>query len=361
MKKIVGFVFILLLLNAAYVAAFPAPTIFYEGNVLLHLVLGLVAAIGLLWIFQPQTWVPAGFFLGSLAFGLWLTYSGATRPNHWAVLLHVGMAVLGTLTLLPYLYRLNPTLFRAVAAGMTLLLILPVSGKLYHRLSPDPAGSVHNSLLVPTSMGEEGGGPKSPFWPSSSRTNVGGTIPSNFFMESKRCGECHQDIYQQWESSTHHFASFNNQFYRKSIEYMQTVSGTTQSSKFCAGCHDHAVFFNGRWERPIKEQIDTPEAQNGLGCMSCHSITEVHGTAGNGGFTMAFPPLHELASSDNKFIHAMDTFYDLSESGAASPQFHQAVHVHVRVLLGLPQGPPRRPHQQLPLAARLQRLRQLAG
>ncbi len=31
-------------------------------------------------------------------------------------------------------------------------------------------------------------------------------------------------------------------------------------------------FFNGRFDKPIKEQIDTPEAQNGLGCMSCHSI-----------------------------------------------------------------------------------------
>jgi tetratricopeptide (TPR) repeat protein len=307
MKKIIIFVFLFLLLNTAYVAAFPAPTIFYEGNVLLHLVLGLIAAIGLVWIVKPRTWVPAGFFLGSLVFGLWLARFGATRPNHWALVLHIGMAVLGTLTLLPYLYRLNPLLSKAVAAGLALVLILPASAKLYHRLFPDRADFVHNDFAA-ASMAEEGGGPKSPFWPSSAKTNVGGTIPSNFFMESKRCGECHKDIYDQWQGSTHHFASFNNQFYRKSIEYMQTVSGTTQSSKFCAGCHDHAVFFNGRWERPIKEQIDTPEAQNGLGCMSCHSITSVHGTAGNSEFTVSYPPLHELASSDNKFIHAMDTF-----------------------------------------------------
>jgi tetratricopeptide (TPR) repeat protein len=307
MKKIITFVFLLLLLNTAYVAAFPAPTIFYEGNVLLHLVLGLIAAIGLVWIFQPRTWAPAGFFLGSLVFGLWLARFGATRPNQWALALHVGMAVLGTLTLLPYLYRLNPALSKAVAAGLALVLIVPASAKLYHRFFPDRTDFVHNDFAA-ASMAEEGGGPKSPFWPSSAKTNVGGTIPSNFFMESKRCGECHKDIYDQWQSSTHHFASFNNQFYRKSIEYMQTVSGTTQSSKFCAGCHDHAVFFNGRWERPMKEQIDTPEAQNGLGCMSCHSMTEVHGTAGNAEFTVSYPPLHELASSDNKFIHAMDTF-----------------------------------------------------
>ena len=108
-----------------------------------------------------------------------------------------------------------------------------------------------------------------PFFPSSAKTNVGGIIPSNFFMDSEACGECHKDIYEQWKSSAHHFASFNNQFYRKSIEYMQDVVGT-QPSKWCAGCHDHAVFFNGRFEKPIKEQIDTPEAQAGLACTSCH-------------------------------------------------------------------------------------------
>ena len=105
----------------------------------------------------------------------------------------------------------------------------------------------------------------------------------------------------------HHFASFNNQFYRKSIEYMQSIDGT-KGSKWCAGCHDHAVFFNGRFEKPIKDQIDTPEAQNGLGCVSCHSITRVDSTMGNGGFTIEYPPLHDLTSSRNKYIRAMDYF-----------------------------------------------------
>ena len=76
-------------------------------------------------------------------------------------------------------------------------------------------------------MDGEGGGPKSPFFPSSAKTNVGGIIPSNFFMDSEACGECHKEIYEQWKSSMHHFASFNNQFYRKAIEYMQD----TQSAR----------------------------------------------------------------------------------------------------------------------------------
>jgi hypothetical protein len=156
-------------------------------------------------------------------------------------------------------------------------------------------------------MDEEGGGPSSPFFPSSAKTNVGGIIPSNFFMDSKTCGECHKDIYRQWESSVHHFASFNNQFYRKSIEYMQDVVGT-RPSKWCAGCHDHAVFFNGRFERPIKDQIDTPEAHAGLACTSCHAITHVQSSMGNGGFTIEYPPLHELATSRDPLVRRVDRF-----------------------------------------------------
>src|SRR5271169_6425563 len=107
-------------------------------------------------------------------------------------------------------------------------------------------------------------------------------------------------------ASSHHFGSFNNQFYRKAIEYMQDTQDSPQGSKWCAGCHDHAVFFNGRFDRPIKEQVETPEAQNGLGCVSCHSISHIDSSMGNGDFTIQYPPLHRLASSHNPVVRQMD-------------------------------------------------------
>jgi tetratricopeptide (TPR) repeat protein len=82
---------------------------------------------------------------------------------------------------------------------------------------------------------------------------------------------------------------------------MQDVVGT-RPSKWCAGCHDHAVIFAGKFDRPIKEQIDTPEAQVGLACTSCHSIVHVKSTMGQGDFTIEYPPLHDLAASDNKLL-----------------------------------------------------------
>ena len=211
-------------------------------------------------------------------------------------------------------------------------------------------------------MQQEGRGPHSPFFPSSADTNVRGIIPANFFMTSESCGRCHTEIYEQWNSSTHHFSSFNNQWYRKSIEYMQDVVGT-KPSKWCAGCHDHAVFFNGRFDRPIKEQIDTPEAQAGLGCTSCHSITKVGSTMGQGDFEIEYPPLHDLAASENPIaaVRARPADLHRSRSRTARSSSSRSTASRRRSSARLPQGPPRRAGQQLPLVPRLQRLRQLAG
>ena len=312
MRKLLLVLFFILLINSAYIGAFAFPTVFYMGNVLLHVALGIVASAGLLWllwkdreIVQGNTLAIVGLCGAALA-GIYLARFGAVTGNRWVLYGHVALAAAGAFGLAPYLWRWE-SVRRPLVECLAMLVVLPAGARLYQRAFPNPDDRIRNPQYVPASMSEEGSGPKSPFWPSSSKTNIGGIIPSNFFMDSKRCGECHRDIYEQWNSSMHHFASFNNQFYRKSIEYMQDIAGT-KGSKWCAGCHDHAVFFNGRFERPMKEQTDTPEAQNGLGCMSCHSIVHVDSTMGNGGFTIAYPPLHELASSNNPYILAMDRY-----------------------------------------------------
>ena len=284
--------FVLLLVNTAYIGAFAEPTIFYMGNVLLHVALGaLVYVLAIRSLPKPVALVAFAVF----ATGAFLTWKGAVLPNQKVLWAHIGAGVLVALLAGFHFPKLRTATLVLVVGGVALA------------LRPQHAQRIVNPTVVPVSMEEEGEGPKSPFWPSSARTNVGGTIPSDFFMDSKLCGECHKDAYEQWNSSVHHFASFNNQFYRKSIEHMQDVVGT-KPSKWCAACHDHAVFFNGRFEKPIKEQINTPEAQNGLGCVSCHSISNVDSSMGNGGFTIEYPPLHELASSRNRYIRALDNF-----------------------------------------------------
>ncbi len=337
LKTLVGLGFVVLLVNTGYIAAFASPTIFYVGNVVAHLVLGVVLAFMFAALLAQDAdirrWTAGSalFFAVALGTGLWLTIYGNIHDHASVLKAHIIVASLGVVALLPYAVRAarglgGSRLFgRTMEVAAVFAIAFPLIVNAYYKKYPPPHNRIVNPLTAPLTMDGEGEGPKSPFFPSSSKTNVGGIIPSNFFMDSKTCGECHKDIYTQWNSSVHHFASFNNQFYRKSIEYMQDTIGT-QPSKWCAGCHDHAVFFNGRFDKPIKEQIDTPEARAGLACTSCHSITHVDSSMGNGGFTIEYPPLHELANSKNPYIRAFDRVRHLPEPGAAPPHVHEAVH-----------------------------------
>jgi hypothetical protein len=111
LAKWTAILFVVLLVNTAYLTAFAFPTIFYMGNVLLHLVLGVVLAVAfaVLLARRPdlrQGMLPAAVLFGvALLAGLWLTVAGnvlQTRPVYWA---HVVAAALGVAALGAWLWR----------------------------------------------------------------------------------------------------------------------------------------------------------------------------------------------------------------------------------------------------------------
>ncbi|HEY2432763.1 MAG TPA: tetratricopeptide repeat protein [Vicinamibacterales bacterium] len=348
-----------LVVNSIYLALFATPSLFYYGNVAMHVVLGAATAVlAVIWLRRRERPTPASWWAAALplaagtVLGIALVATGNTRRFHPLLVAHIacmtpgtviaiGLAVASLLARRPSL-RLTPA---RIFSGLAVVALAGWGAAVVVRQAAAERAPVRivNPATTPVSMDGEGAGPASPFFPSSANTNVGHTIPSTFFMTSDTCGSCHRDIYDQWKSSMHHFSSFNNQWYRKSIEYMQDVNGV-RSSKWCAGCHDHAVFFNGRFDRPIKDQIDTPEAQAGLACTSCHSISSVHSTMGQGDFTIEYPPLHDLAASSNPILKkAHDTLLYLdpephrrtflqSFHTAQTPEFCSACHkVHLDV------------------------------
>jgi len=318
---------LVLLLNSAYLAASAAPTLFYFANVVAHIFLGIVLAraFARLLVVHRRA-IPLALIAGSIVgaagvlFGIAITFFGAAGRLRWLLPVHIVLMLIGIVPWIAYAvwhasgrFGSRRRLALGLAYGAMAIALLGAPALAWKSGSADDARfRIRNPDVVPASMEEESRGAHGPFFPSSSDTNVHRTIPSTFFMTSESCGRCHKDIYQQWKSSMHHFSSFNNQWYRKSIEYMQDTVGT-QPSKWCAGCHDHAVFFNGRFDRPIKEQIDTPEAQAGLACTSCHAITSVRSTMGQGDFEIEYPPLHDLAASNNPFLrfaHDQLTYID---------------------------------------------------
>src|SRR5258708_36158024 len=86
--------FLALLANTGYVAAFSSPTLFYMANVLGHVVLGAVVAIASLFVLRSSRLLSdapaaAGFLLLAFVFGAILTYAGNGRANAWILWLHI--------------------------------------------------------------------------------------------------------------------------------------------------------------------------------------------------------------------------------------------------------------------------------
>ena len=314
---------LMLVANSAYLAAFGDPTLFYVANGLLHPLLGIAAGISLVVLLLEHRNLLAGalgtfmvwFLALAAALGFCLLGVGMTRPHSLALYAHVGTAVAGVFFLLMVLRRrVSSTALRSRQAWQWSAMVASaalgfyVAAAAYQRAVPNPTYTIRNPATPPLSMEAEGAGAGSLAFPSSTDTRDGKPIKAEFFMHSESCKPCHSDIYNQWQSSMHHMASFNNQWYRKSIEYMQDTIGV-KPSLWCGGCHDHALVFSGKMQNhPIREIEHTPEGQIGLGCMSCHSIVQVNGTMGQGGFVIEYPSLDRLASLPNPVLQALANF-----------------------------------------------------
>ncbi|MGB0035506.1 MAG: multiheme c-type cytochrome, partial [Candidatus Acidiferrales bacterium] len=321
MKRFGSLLLAVLFLTAAYVFAWPSASVPYYASVVIHVVSGIVFLIllvvalhGILRDAQAES--RAGWVLLAVggALGAVLFYTG-TRRSEWTLLYaHIGACVAGgALLASSWAARRGflaggrgAALLRSVA--FLIVAALAAAGAWWVRTVPwQRAHRIENPAIAPASMDAEGDGPSGPFFPSSAQTAHGGQIPAKYFMESDSCQRCHADIYREWQGSMHHFSSFNNAWYRKSIEYMQDVEGV-KPSKWCAGCHDPALLFSGMFDRPVREIEDTPAAKAGLGCMMCHSIAQVKSSMGQGDYELEYPALHRLAASPSPFLRRVHDF-----------------------------------------------------
>ena len=320
MRKICLSAFLILLINSAYLFGFGEPTLFYIFNVLLHVGLGIVLLLPFgIYVYKQFTRTATlgrigiiGIAIGVITGG-YLMIVGATTPYRWLLIAHILSVGVGSLLFSVHLlrdrYHLNPSLRKVGGAVLIGIVLFPMGARLAQHYLPNETYLIENPALPPTSMYEEGGGTTGHFFPASVETETGGLIPTDFFLTSETCATkgCHPDIYRQWNESAHHFSSFNNQWYRKSIIYMQEVNGI-QPSKWCGGCHDPAILLNGVMDRPIRENLHTPAAQAGLACTACHSIEKVKDTMGNSGYVIKYPPLHDIAASDNPIVRNLHNY-----------------------------------------------------
>ena len=321
MRRLVSLLLAILFLTAAYVFVWPSANVPYFAGVILHLGAGVFFLLILAFALRPilreaapsacASWILLA--LGGLL-GAVLIFTGTRRADWPLLYAHIGACLAGGALLASTWAARRGILGGASgeAALRSLAFVIAAAivaaGAWWARTVPwQRAYRIENPPIAPASMDGEGDGPGGHFFPSSGQTSSGETVPEDYFLDSAVCQRCHADIYQQWQSSMHHFSSFNNQWYRKSIEYMQEIDGV-EPSKWCAGCHDAALFFPGNFNTPIKDRIFTPPAQAGMGCMVCHSIRKVKSTMGQGDYVLEYPAMHKLVASTNPFVRRMIDF-----------------------------------------------------
>ena len=320
-QRVISGLLVFLSLSAVYLYAFPQTNLIYPIVVLLHAMAGVVAT-GMLLIFLSRRLRQESFIartgwvlvVAGGILGLVLLKTGTPRSEWNWLYSHILISSVGIAILLAewagkrgWLGSGTSGAIARVAICFALLAAIGYGARYLRESRWQNRARIENPAMPPATMNDEGDGPEGHFFPSSAQVYGKKKIPSKFFMESDSCKRCHEDVYNQWFSSVHHFSSFNNQWYRKSIEYMQDTVGT-KPSKWCGGCHDPAVLYSGMMDTPIKEIVHRPEAQAGLGCMMCHSIAKVKSTMGQGDFYLEYPRLHELAATQNPVARALHDF-----------------------------------------------------
>lgn len=343
--KWVFIAFVILVLNSGYLAGFAEPTLFYMLNVMLHVVLGTALVIPFFIVVRRflDHDAPKGaelaIYMGRLGYwclapclltGLYLVVVNATHSHRWILYFHITAGFVGVVFFQKAIRSVahkvstkNPydVAGRTAWVAVVIALCIPILAGVYRLLVPGDGDRIVNP--IPTlEKPEEPGKPEidNPFAPSAASTPAQKTISSQSFLNSASCSRtrCHPDIYQQWQSSAHHYSSFNNPWYRKSIEHLlETSSAHADSSndfskanpaKWCGGCHDPALLVSGKFEQPVQELAKMPEAHAGVSCTVCHSMVRVNSTRGQADYVLAEMSLNGWANNENKLLRGLYDF-----------------------------------------------------
>ena len=163
--------FLLLLANSAYLAAWADASLFYFANVALHLVLGVAVAFLAArelpgWRGWPRTLSLAAPLLAIAAVaGIALAVVGATRSHAGLLRLHIATAVIGSALVVGWMFatavrRARPGETAGTAASLSVLgAILLATGILVvkDRREAPPRYRIANPALPPETMDGEGG------------------------------------------------------------------------------------------------------------------------------------------------------------------------------------------------------------
>jgi tetratricopeptide (TPR) repeat protein len=151
------------------------------------------------------------------------------------------------------------------------------------------------------------------FLPSQALSETGEFIDPKAVPSAKFCAKCHEEAYHQWEQSAHRNA-FREPFYTRNVNILINTKGI-EFSRHCEGCHNPTALFSGALTKAA--HINRWFDDEGISCMSCHSIAKLQNTSGTGSYVMGTPTV--MLNADGTPNTGRVTFDDI----LAHPDLHK--------------------------------------
>jgi Flp pilus assembly protein TadD len=116
---------------------------------------------------------------------------------------------------------------------------------------------------------------------------IGGNkfIQPGAFPDAAYCANCHPEAYRQWRQALHS-NSFRTPFYRTSVNILARTKGIDYT-RHCDSCHNPIGVLSGALNQ--NSTVDRSFDEDGLTCMTCHSIQKLQANSGNGSYMMGVP------------------------------------------------------------------------
>lgn len=134
----------------------------------------------------------------------------------------------------------------------------------------------------------------------ASTSTITPRFKSTDFTDPTMCGNCHTEIFAQWQGSMHSNA-FTDKFYLKMHDEASKDTGGAVDA-FCTGCHTPIGTYSGEVPPTTGPQINEI-SKKGVQCDFCHTVTSANFTFApsktkQGPFTDSISPFHDTAYSE---------------------------------------------------------------
>ncbi len=135
------------------------------------------------------------------------------------------------------------------------------------QVSTDTEAAGHGEITILDAAAKASKDQESPIVPLSPET-------LSLYPTAAQCGECHKEIYEEWSSSNHAYASISPMFHKFEQKFQELTQGTVGT--FCVRCHQQV-------STQLGESRETPLwarskiSSEGVTCITCHRVKEQFG------------------------------------------------------------------------------------